>query len=92
MTNGAARARLRLRDANGLANPGRTRIEQNRIGACVKILLRPDDVLASFFAGAAMTTGGSTSNRADEFSAVGLGRLRWLFAKGARATEKLKQT
>ncbi len=73
MTNGAARARLRLRDANGLANPGRTRIEQNRIGACVKIFLRPGDVLASFFAGAAMTTGGTPTSEIVTDSSTALG-------------------
>ena len=74
MTNRAARTRLRLRDAQGFTNPGRARVEENGVGASVKIFLRPGDVLAASFAGAAMTTGRSTSDRADEFS-VGFGRL-----------------
>ena len=39
MTNSAARARLRRRDTDCFADPGRTRIQQNCISAGVKILL-----------------------------------------------------
>ena len=74
MTNRAARTRLRLRDAQGFTNPGRARVEENGVGVSVKIFLRPGDVLAPSFAGAAMTTGRLTSDRPDEFS-VGFGRL-----------------
>ena len=84
MTNGAARARLRLRDAQGFTNPGRARVEENGVGASVKIFLRPGDVLAPLFASATVTTGRSTSNRADELGA-GFRILRWLFGGDARA-------
>lgn len=57
MTNGAASVRLRLRNANDLADSGGASVEQNRIGAGVKIFLRPGDVLAAFFSGATVATG-----------------------------------
>src|SRR5437868_2576756 len=62
MANRATCARLRLRNANRLADSRRTRIEQNRERAGVKILLRPGDVLAAFFARAAVTAGRLTTN------------------------------
>jgi len=58
VTNGATRARLRLRNPDCFADPGRARVEQNRVSAGMKIFLRPGDVLAALFAGAAVTTGG----------------------------------
>jgi len=82
MTNGAACARLRLRDADRFTDPSRTRIQENGIRARVKIFLRPRDILAAFFAGAAVTTGRSTSNRADELGA-GFRSLRWFFSRNA---------
>ena len=81
MTNGAARARLR-RDTDRLADAGGTRVEQNRVSTRVKIFLRPGDVLAPLFAGTAVTTGRSTSNRADELGA-GFGSLRWFSGRNA---------
>ena len=84
MTNGAARARLRLRGADRLADASRPRIEQNCVSASVKIFLRPGDVLAPFLASAAMTTGRSTSNRADEFR-VGFGGLLNVLREGSCA-------
>ena len=90
MTNGTARTRLRLRDADRFADASRPRVQQNCVSASVKILLRPGDVLAPLFAGAAVTTGRSTSNRADELGA-GFGGLRWFFGGGAGATEKKEQ-
>ena len=80
MTNGAARVRLRLRDADRFTDASRPRIQENGISACVKIFLRPSDVLAPFFAGAAVTTGRSASNRADEFGA-GFWSLGWFFSR-----------
>ena len=82
MTNGAARARLRLRDTDRFADTGRPRVQQNCVGSGVKIFLRPGNVLAPLFAGAAVTTGRSTSNRADELG-PGFGSLRWLFCRNA---------
>ena len=82
MTDGAARARLRLRDADRFTDASRPRVQQNCVGAGVKIFLRPSDVLAAFFAGAAVTTGRSTSNRADELGA-GFESLRRLFGRSA---------
>ena len=86
MTHGAPRARLR-RDTNRLANAGGTRVEQNRVSTRVKIFLRPGDVLAPLFAGAAMTTGGFAPNRADELS-VYLGGLRWFFSRNANDRDR----
>ena len=84
MTNSAARARLR-RDTDRFSDASRTRVQENRVGAGVKIFLRPGDVLAPFFAGATVTTGRSTSNRANELGA-GFGSLGWFFGAdiGAR--------
>jgi hypothetical protein len=50
----------------------------------MKIFPRPSDVLASFFAGTTVTTGRSTSNRADELGA-GFGSLGWFFGADACA-------
>jgi hypothetical protein len=83
MTHGAPRARLR-RDTNRLADAGGTRVEQNRVSTRVKIFLRPGDVLAPLFAGAAMTTGGFASNRADELS-VCFGSLLNVLREGSCA-------
>jgi hypothetical protein len=84
MTNSAARARLRLRDTNRFADASRTRVQENGIGAGMKIFLRPGDILASFFAGAAVTTGRFASNRADELS-VYFGSLLNVLREGSCA-------
>ena len=78
MTNRATRIRLRLRDADGFADAGRARVEQNSVSPSMKILLRPGDILAPLFTRATVTTGRSASNRANELSAS-LGSLGWVF-------------
>ena len=68
MTNRAARARLRLRRAERFTDSRRARVEKNRVSASMKIFLRPGDVLAPLFAGAAVATGRLATNRTDEFA------------------------
>ena len=75
MTNRAARARLRLRDCDSLANASRARVEEDSVSAGVKIFLRPGDVLTALFASTTMTTGRFAADRADEFSGI-IGSLR----------------
>lgn len=68
MTNGATRAGLRLRNSDSVADSSRTRVEKDRVSAGVKIFLRPGDVLAPLFAGAAVATGGFAANGANELT------------------------
>jgi hypothetical protein len=67
MTNGATRACWCVGYAGAFRDAGRARIGQNRKGAGMKILARPGNVLAAFFAGPAVTTGRSTTNRPDKY-------------------------
>lgn len=66
MTNRAARTGLRLQRAERFTDSRRTRVEKNRVSASMKIFLRPGNVLAPLFAGAAVATGRLATNRTDE--------------------------
>src|SRR5947209_8459383 len=71
MTHRAARARLRLGDPERFADSRGARIEQNGRRAGVKIFLRPDEILAALFPGAAMTTRRFAAGGADKVRRVG---------------------
>ncbi len=91
MTNRAARTVLRCGDANVFRDSRRARIQQNGIRPRVKILARPGDVLAAFFARATVTTGGSTTNRADKLRAVAA-RLLDFLSRNVRANCNEQET
>src|SRR4030081_254868 len=70
MTNRATRACWCVGCAGAFRDSSRARIGQNRKGAGMKILARPGDVLAAFFAGPAVAAGRSTTNRPDKYFAA----------------------
>lgn len=87
MADGAARARLRFVNSNRLCDSRRTRVEQNRVSAGVIILLRPGNVLASFFARTAMTTRRFAADRADKLC-VAVARLLHLCGNSENGGKK----
>lgn len=70
MANCATRAGLRLGNPERFANSRGACIEQNGGCASVKIFLRPGNILAAFFPGAAMATRRVTTGGADKFSGL----------------------
>ena len=89
MANRAARVGGRFAAADGLGDSRRACISQNNKRLGVKIFLRPGDVLAALFAGAAVATGRSTTDRSDELRAV-FARLLYLFGRKCRAEREEK--
>ena len=87
MTNRAARVGGRFPAAHRFSDSGRARIRQNDKRFVVKIFLRPGDVLTALVAGAAMTTGRSTTDGADKLGAFFV-RLSRLLRKGADREEQ----
>ena len=72
MTNRATRARVGSGQSQGLGHSRGASVDQHGIGAEVKILFHPSEILAALFARPAVATGGLATRRAHKL----LGRKR----------------